>query len=399
MPIISKDHWQPTCLRTPFHERLEALDEVNDWYRWKAYTTVNSVADIEQEYFAIRNSCSVFDLTPMSKYRVRGPEAFEYMDRLMTRNLSKLKTGRVGYSVWCNDQGRVIDDGTIFRLDETDYRICAAERNLDWFLLSAIGFDVDIVEETYDVAALSFQGPTTCAVLKVMGISGIETLKPFGMMTFPFQGGELMVSRTGFTGELGYELWTTPDLAIALWDALFEAGKDYNIRAIGAHALEMARIEAGFIQAGVDFMPALETIRTENTRSPLELGLDWLVDFNKTNFTGRNALLKEKQEGSRYRFAILDIEGNKPATDAFIYLGKGRKEVGHVTSAVWSPVCKANIALVSLDMPYGEPDDDLWAEIYYHREMKWHRLWARCTVRSAPHWNPPRRRATPPGNF
>jgi aminomethyltransferase len=227
-----------------------------------------------------------------------------------------------------------------------------------------------------------------------MGLEGLQDLKPFGIASFPFDGGELTVSRTGYTGDLGYELWTDPAHALALWDALFEAGREYMIRPMGSEALGIARIEAGFIMAWRDFVPAEQMVRNGRARSPFELGLDWLVDFDKGHFTGRKALLKEKQKGSRYRFVKLDVDGNKPANHSFI-LNKAGKVVGHVTSAVWCPSAKTNIAMASMEMPWGRDEDELYAEIYYTRELHWTRLLAPCRVRKDAVYDPERRRQTP----
>lgn len=382
--------------RTPFYPRQETLCLTEQWHQWKAYIAADSFSDVELEYFCVRNQAAVFDLTPMSKYRVTGPDAMAFFNRIFTRDISKLAVGRVGYGVWCDTEGRVIDDGTLFRLGEDDYRLCSQERQLDWLNWSKLGFDVDVAEETDDVAALALQGPSSCKVLKNMGFDGIEALKPFGMAHFDFDGSEIMISRTGFTGDLGYELWLDPDKALPLWDALFAAGEHQHILPIGTHALDMTRIEAGFIQAGADFMPASECVRPDRSRSPFELGLDWLVDFKKPHFNGRQALLAEKESGSRYRLVKLDVEGNKPAFDAYVYHGKrGRKVVGTVTSAIWSPSLKSNIALASLEMPKGASDDDLYVEIYYNRELKWNRVMAACRVVDGPFFDPPRRRQTP----
>jgi aminomethyltransferase len=267
-------------------------------------------------------------------------------------------------------------------------------------LRSAYGFDVSIVEDTHEVAALALQGPTSCAVLKAIGCQGVEQLPPFGISRFPFAGGELMVSRTGFTGDLGYELWVDPDQALALWDALFDKGANHGIRPMGTHALEVARIEAGFVQAHVDFLPADQAIHQDRSRSPFELDLGRLVDFKKPNFNGRRALLEEQRRGSRYRLVRLDIEGNKPARSSYIYDGKrSGNVVGTVTSAEWSPSAKANVALASMQMPWGRPGDELWAEIYYQRELKWSRVMARCRVVAGAFFDPPRRRATPAADF
>jgi aminomethyltransferase len=288
----------------------------------------------------------------------------------------------------------VVDDGTIFHLREGVYRLCSQERQLDWLLCSAFGFDVRIVEETNDVAGLALQGPTSCAVLKNLGLSGIESMTPFGLRSYPFEGTELTVSRTGYTGDLGYELWIDPAHALLLWDRLFAAGSNYGIRAIGTMALEMSRIEAGFIQAGVDFLPADRAVRVDRTRSPFELDLGRLVDFSKPNFTGRRALLAEQQRGSRFRLVRLDVEGNKPAKDAYIY-DPQRKNIGAVTSSMWSPAAKASIALASVRMPWGKSGDELFAEIFYQKELKWNRFMARCRVVDGAFYDPARRRLTP----
>jgi aminomethyltransferase len=196
-------------LRTPFYSRLAALDTLNAWHAWKGYTVPDALYCADTEYFAIRNSTAVFDLSPMTKYRITGPDALVYIDRLVTRDMSKIRPGRVAYAVWCNDQGQVIDDGTIFHLRDGEYRLCSQERHCAWLMDSAIGLDVSIVDETADVAALAVQGPTSFAILSRMGIKGLGELKPFGLMHVDFDGFELTVSRTGFTGDLGYELWIT----------------------------------------------------------------------------------------------------------------------------------------------------------------------------------------------
>jgi aminomethyltransferase len=337
----------------------------------------------------------------MTKYRITGPDSLEFLNRLVTRDMRKIKPGRVAYAVWCDDEGQVIDDGTIFHLREGEYRLCSQERHMAWFQAAAIGMDVSIVDETHDIAALAIQGPTSFSILQKMNLDGLENLKMFGLTHFDFEGTELMVSRTGFTGDLGYEVWLSPDKAEAFWDALFAAGKFHGIRAMGTDALEQSRIEAGYIAAYIDFLPANVTVRSGRSRSPFELGLDWLVDFKKPNFNGRRALAKEKREGSTWRLVKLDIEGNKPAHHSYIYAKSGgrRKEVGFITTAAWSPVCKQNIAIGTVRTPHGKVGDKLLVEVFYQREMHWSRLMAEATVVDKPFWDPPRRRATPPGPY
>ena len=388
-------------LRSPFYSRLSALDSLNEWHNWKGYSSADALYCGDVEYFAIRNSTGVFDLTPMTKYRITGPDAAEYVNRLVTRDMDKVKPGRVAYAVWCDDRGQVIDDGTIFHLKQGEYRLCSQERHYAWLQASAIGFDVSIVHETEDIAALAVQGPTSFTILSNMGLDGLGDLKPFGLMNFDFDGADLMVSRTGFTGDLGYELWIDAGKAEQLWDALFEAGKLHGIRAIGTHALELSRVEAGYLAAYEDFLPADATVRTGRTRSPLELGLDWLVDFKKPNFNGRRALAEEKRRGSTWRLVKLDIEGNKAAHNSYIFAkGKGnKKEIGFVTSAAWSPICKQNIAIGTVRTPHGEPGSTVYVEVYYQREMHWNREMAKATVVDKPFWFPARRSATPPGPY
>ncbi|MBQ76719.1 MAG: glycine cleavage system protein T [Gammaproteobacteria bacterium] len=384
----------PLLLQTPFHSRVADACEINLWEDWKGYTTPAAYSNVELEYFAMRNSASIFDITPMTKYRITGTDGHAYLDRLVTRNLKKLDVGRVMYTAWCNDEGKVIDDGTIFHINDDTFILCSQERHLDWLEWSALGFDVKIEDVTEQIAALSFQGPTSCAILKKMDLEGVENLKPFDLHHYPFQQTELMVSRTGFTADLGYELWISPEHAENLWDALMKAGEDYNIKPVGSEALQIARVEAGFIQAGVEFVPAEQEVRVERSRSPYELGLGWLVHLKKSNFNGQQALKEEKLNGSRFRFTRLDVQGNKPAENSFIF-NQQKKVVGMVTSAAWVPTAKRNIAFASLEMPWGKPGDELWAEIYYLRELKWARVLEKCTVLEEPIFDPERRHATP----
>lgn len=392
-------HFRQPLLTTPFHERERALSQVDSFVPWAGYTTVDVYTNVAQEYFAVRNACSVYDLTPMVKYRIAGPGALKYLNRLVTRDLGKLKVNRVSYCVWCNDEGHIIDDGTVFRVGEQEYRLCTAERQLDWLLDSALGFDVEIEEITDRIAALALQGPTACSVLLKLGLAGVEKLKPFEFGWFDSDGRKLMVSRTGFTGDLGYELWVDPAHAVSLWDALMIAGRSRGIRAIGSRALNMVRIEAGFLLPNVDFVSAENSVRLGTSRTPLELGLAWLVDFTKGHFTGRRALLEQDRAGLKRQLVGLDIAGNKPAVNALLYADRnGRTEIGSVTSAIWSPTCKRNIALAMVEAPHFALGSTVWAEIYLSRELVWERRMCRAQVVDRPFFAPERRRVTPPGD-
>ncbi|MGH8319023.1 MAG: aminomethyltransferase family protein [Steroidobacteraceae bacterium] len=402
----TEPHYRQPLLRTPFHERMRAFSQVDSFIPWSGYSTVDVFSTVEQEYFAIRNGASLYDLTPMVKYGITGADATRFLDRLVTRSIAKVRPGRVAYAIWCDDGGRLIDDGTVFRLSEHEYRLCTGERQLDWLLDSSIGFDVRIAEVTAEVAALALQGPCSCWVLQALGLEGIETLAPFEHRAFMLPdrgaatGTAVMVSRTGFTGDLGYELWVDPADAERLWDALMEAGRIRTIRPVGSRALNIARLEAGFLLPNVDFVSSAHTLRNGTARSPFELGLGWCVDFGKGHFTGRRSLLAEQGRVPRRRLAGLDVEGTKPAHNALLYRDRaGRREIGSVTSAAWSPTCKRNIALAMLDAPHFETERQVWAEIYLNRELTWERRMVRARVVERPFFAPARRRAMPPGDF
>lgn len=387
---------------SPFHQRIEEQSLVKSWSGWNGYQTARTLDTLASEYFAMRSSCSVMDLTPMEKYRISGPDAYKFLDRLVTRDISSLKPNRVTYVVWCNDDGKVIDDGTIFHLGDAGYRLCSQHHQLDWLLISSLGMDVTIEEETHEVAALSVQGPTSCSVLSEAGIDGLEQLKPFGIMRTRLNDFELMVSRTGFSGDLGYELWTDPANALALWDAIFSVQERgfYNVRTIGLDALEMVRIEAGFILPGDDFNTAETAVRADHDRSPFELGLGWVVSLEKpAYFTGKRALRKEKDRPIKRRLLKLSVEGNKAPVDSFLYDGKNGKRIGTIKSTIWSPILKANLAMADIEYSNGVRPADIWAEIYYQKELEWRATWARCTVSSKPFWTPDRKSATPPARF
>jgi aminomethyltransferase len=401
-PDAAPPHYLQPLLKTPFHNRARALSQLDSFIPWAGYTTVDVFTNVEQEYFAIRNGTTLYDLTPMVKYRIAGPGALPYLNRLVTRDIGKLKVGRVAYCVWCDDAGHLIDDGTIFRLSEAEYRLCTAERQLDWLLSSAVGMsgDLAIEEVTEQIAALAVQGPTSCALLKSVGLAGVERLKPFEIGSFHLGDIDITVSRTGFTGDLGYELWMRPTDAERIWDALMAVGRTRGIRPIGSKALNIARIEAGFLQPNVDFVSSAQTVLMRHDRSPLELGLEWLVDFKKPYFTGRRALVEEHRRGTKRRLVGLDIEGNKPAHSALLYSDRaGRRQIGSVTSATWSPTCKRNIALAMLDAPHFEIGRDVWADIYLNRELTWERRMARATVVERPFFSPERRKMTPPADY
>lgn len=382
-------------LPTPFSPRLRALSRANDWQDWGGWLAPNMLDDAGQEYFAIRNTAALIDISPMRKYRIEGPDAARIVDRLVTRKVAGLAVGRVSYCLWCDEDGCVIDDGTLFRLGPDSFRLCCQERQLGWLIDIAWGFDVEIHDESDDIAALALQGPTSFRVLEAAGLD-VAALRPFAI-GWPEPG--LMVSRTGFTGDLGYELWVSVEDALPLWDRLIEAGRFHGLRAAGMVALDTARIEAGFIQAGAEFQPVQNAVRMGRGRTPYELGLGPMVHLDKPHFNGRRALLALAGQQPRRRLVMLDIDGTRPATDSLIYqraFGRWR-EVGHATSAVWAPTAKRNIAFAEITASAaGKP---LAAEIYLNREGRWERRMARAVPIERGVFRPARARATPPARF
>jgi aminomethyltransferase len=380
---------------THFHPRQAALNLRDAWSSWNGCKFADYYYDAEYEYFCVRNTCGTYDICPMQKYDVSGRNAEAMLNRMVTRNIANMKENRVTYVCWCSDEGRVIDDGTIFKLGPEKFMLTCGSPSLAWLKKSAFGFvDVIVTDLSDEIAALSIQGPTSCEVLKKLGLTDIETAKPYDIRHFPFQSGTLMVSRTGFTGDLGYELWIAPELALDLWDALYAAGDDYGIHPYGEAATNMARLEAGFIMPDMEFNEALKTVHFHHDQTPFELNLGWLVDFKKPHFNGRRALLRERKKGPEYTLTKLDIEGNKPAEEAYLYSDKRcTREIGYVTSAMWSPVVKANIALAMIKTEFLE--GDIWAEIYYEKELRQNRKVAKCTIQLKPFWAPARARATP----
>ncbi len=306
-------HWRKPVLQTPFHDHIAEHMHGNNWYDWAGYDAASFIDDEELEYFAIRSTAALFDISPMVKYRIGGPQAEQFLDKLTLRDISKLRTGRVHYTAWCDDEGFVMDDGTLFRFSENRFRLCCQERHLPWLMDTATGLEVTIAEETEMLAGLALQGPTSAAILLKAGFD-ISAMKPFDLTEFPLGKGKVEISRTGFTGDLGYELFVEPLLATKLWNRLWEAGALHGIKVIGYNALNMARIEAGFITANADFVTSEHALRSNRRRRPDELGLAWMVDMAKDHFNGKAAIAKARATNSnRHVLVGIEIDGNEPA--------------------------------------------------------------------------------------
>ena len=381
-------------LETPFHERTYEACYNNDWYRWAGYKIAREYSNTELEYTAMRNTAGVLDITPMHKYDIKGADAIKFVDKLVTRNVTEIKSGQVMYIIWCNEDGNVIDDGTVFCFDSNHLRIFCAERNLNWFSDTAIGFDVEVEDVSDTIAALAFQGPLSCKILNLLNVKNIENLRPFYFDDFDLNGCKVTISRTGFSGDLGYEIWCKNEDAISVWDSLFKFNRDYKVLPAGMNALEMVRVEAGFIQPNADFMSAEQALRPNRMRNPFELGMGWLVDLNKNYFTGKKNLVDLKKKTLTKKLVGLDIQGDKPAIGSVLY-DKNKKEIGIVTAGMWSPSLKSNIAFGYVDKDHMKIGSKVFAEIYHPEELEYKKIWAECSVVKKQFFNPPRRHKVP----
>ena len=381
-------------LETPFHERTYEACYNNDWYRWAGYKIAREYSNTELEYTAMRNTAGVLDITPMHKYDIKGTDAIKFVDKLVTRNVTEINSGQVMYIIWCNEDGNVIDDGTVFCFNSNHLRIFCAERNLNWFSDTAIGFNVEVEDVSDTIAALAFQGPLSCKILNLLNVKDIENLKPFYFDNFDLNGCKVTISRTGFSGDLGYEIWCKNEDAINVWDSLFTFNRDYKVLPAGMNALEMVRVEAGFIQPNADFMSAEQALRPNRMRNPYELGMGWLVDLNKNYFTGKKNLVDLKKKTLTKKLVGLDIQGDKPAIGSVLY-DKNKKEIGIVTAGMWSPSLKSNIAFGYVDKDHMKIGSKVFAEIYHPEELEYKKIWAECSVVKKQFFNPPRRHKVP----
>ena len=386
--------------RSPFYDFFAAQETEGHWYNWNGYKSPTILSDEELEYFSIRSTCSVFDISPLNKYRIAGPQAEDFLNKLTVRNVAKQNVATVRYTLWCDQEGFVIDDGTLFRISDNEFRLCSQEKHLPWLIDTAHGFDVEIIDETKNICGVSLQGPTSASILRLLGVKGIDNLKPFHILQTKLSNIPIMISRTGFTGDLGYEIFMKNNAASKVIERVWNAGTDFGLTAIGYNALNMARIEAGFIVANIDFISSDHAIRPNRCRRPEDLGLGWLVDLNKGFFNGKKAIVNSKIEnGTASKIYALEIDGKEPVEGSIIYYNK-KEEVGTVTSAIWSPMAKKSIALAQLEL--GSTNsimDNLWVEIYALKELQYYKLMKKVTVVKPPFINLARRSACPPVNY
>ncbi len=394
---------------TAFHERTFPLCESLSYREWSGYYTV-SVYEThhEHEYNAIRNAAAVIDISPLFKYLVTGRDATRLVDRVIARDIHKVAVGQVIYCCWCDEQGKVIDDGTIQRLAENTYRWTAADPNLRWFRQNALGLEVSIEDFSEKVAALAVQGPTSGRLLKKVAEADLQDVKYFRLTRGTIAGVPVEISRTGYTGDLGYEIWIPWSDALRVWDAVMEGGREFGARAVGMLALDIARIEAGLLLIDVDYSSSKKAQVEWQKYSPYEIGLGRLVHLEKENFVGRSALLAEQRAGGPERRLVgLEIDWTEvenlyqavglppqvPSTASRVAVPvyRDRAQVGKATSTTWSPILKKLIALASVTSAHVQPRTRLQIEVTV--EAVRHRVTAK--VVPLPFFNPPRKTALP----
>ena len=395
---------------TAFYPRAAPLNRKLQWREWSGYLAASAYHDSHEiEYNAIREAAALIDVSPLDKYLVSGPDATRLVDRVITRDAEKLTVGRVYYTSWCNEEGRVVDDGTVGRLDEQTYRWTAADPSLRWFRMNARGLDVEIEDVSERVAALAVQGPLSRDVLEAVTEAEWGDLKYFGRRAGKVGSIPVDVSRTGYTGDLGYEVWVDSESAVDVWDAFMRAGGAFGVRPAGMLALDVTRIEAGLILIEVDFDSVRRALISEQSFSPFELGiLGRFVDFEKeSNFVGRRALEREQARGGPPRRLVgLELEwepleelyrakGLTPALDPTasrvpVPVSVRGRQIGKATSTTWSPILKKVVALASVDAGHSEVGTTV--DVEWTVEAR--RSMTAASVVELPFFNPPRKSAT-----
>ena len=393
---------------TAFHERTFPLCHSLNYREWSGYYTV-SVYEVhhEHEYNAIRNAAALIDISPLYKYLITGKDATKLVNRVITRDINKVAVGQVIYCCWCDEQGKVIDDGTISRLEENKYRWTAADPSLRWFRQNGTNMDVQIEDISEKVAALALQGPTSGKLLKAVAEADIANLKYFRVTHGKIAGVPVDISRTGYTGDLGYEVWVPWNDAVKVWDAVMETGKRFDIHAAGMLALDVARVEAGLLLIEVDYSSSKKALIAPQKYSPYELGFGKMVHLQKENFVGKAALEQDQKKGVERQFVGLEIDwteveeryekfGLTPAAPSqasrvAVPVYCGEKQVGKATSTTWSPVLKKMIALASVESSHSKLGTRLQLEI----TIEAMRQKVTAKIVKMPFFNPARKTAVP----
>jgi len=398
-------------IQTPFFPRTSALCKSMNWKEWSGYYAVSSYETLhDSEYFAFRYSAGLLDITPLYKYSVKGPDAAAFISRIVVKNINKLGMGRVSYCCWCTDDGKVVDDGTVMRRSEHEFFVTSAEPSYSWFSRFLRGYDVELEDISEQIAGLALQGPTSREILKHVCDADLDDFKFFSTRMAKAEGFEIYVSRTGYTGDLGYEIWVENKHALKIWDAIISAGKNYDIRPAGLEALDVTRVEAGLILKDVDYYNALHALIEDRKSSPYEISLGWTVNLNRDPFNGQAALKMEKEQGSKWAIVGLDIDwpqieslynrhglppeiGNRAWRGSIpIYMSKDKKtQVGYATSGTWSPILKKYIAIASLEKKHAT----IGSEVKIEMTVEHKRYIVSAIVSKSQFFNPERKTSNP----
>jgi aminomethyltransferase len=394
---------------TAFHPRTFALCESLNYRDWSGYYAVSTYEPHhEHEYNAIRNAAGLIDISPLFKYLVRGRDAARLVDRIITRDVRKMTSGQVWYTPWCDEAGQVIDDGTVSRLGEQLFRWTAADPSLRWLRLNAAGLDVEVEDISEHTAALALQGPTSAHVLRAAADADIDTLRYFRVTSGRIGRVQVDISRTGYTGDLGYEIWMPAESALEVWDRLMQAGAPFDIKPVGMLALDVSRVEAGLLLIDVDFNSSRKALIESQKYSPFEMGLGRLVNLDKAPFVGRTALVEEARNGPARmvvglqidwtevealydRFGLAPVAPAAASRVAVPVMHQGQ-QVGRATTTAWSPTLKRLIALATIDAPFFAIGTQLQVEMTV--EATRHHVSA--VVVKTPFFNPARKTAVPP---
>jgi aminomethyltransferase len=393
---------------TPFHPRTAALCTSLRWKEWAGCHAVCSYDTCHaREYFAFRHAAGLLDASPLFKYRVEGREAAAMLARLVVKDVTRLKPGRVTYLCWCDEQGKVLDDGTLTCLDEGRYRLTSADPSLAWLLRNSRGFEALVSDESERLGTLALQGPTSREVLGDACQEDVSGLRFFRHRSARVAGRPVEITRTGYTGDLGYEVWVEAADALAVWDAITAAGRPHGLEPAGLDALDVTRIEAGFVLMGVDYRSARRCLLPSQTSTPDEIGLAWAVDLERAPFLGQEAIRRERSRQPRWSLVGLEIDWAElealwdsfglnvelPAaawrTPVPVYRELG--QIGYATSGAWSPTLKKNLALATVRADCAAPGTRLSIET----TVEFERRRVGAVVRERPFFDPERKRSTP----
>lgn len=396
---------------TPLHSRTAALCETQEWRDWSGYlAAITYLPSHETEYFAVRNAAGIIDVSPLYKYEITGRDAQRLLDRVITRDLAKARLGQVLYSPWCDEDGKVIDDGTIWKMAPDRFRLTAADPSQRWLQDVGSGMDAQVRDISTALAALALQGPNSLPILhSIFPDSKLSSLRYYHLLETKFDGSPLTITRTGYTGDLGYELWIAPDKAEKLYDRLMEAGAGYGLLPVGLAALDILRVEAGLLLIEVDYTSTNHARIPQQQSSPYELGLGWAVSLDKADFIGKRALHAEKLRGTPRSFVGLEVEwgqlerlfgaanlppqvAGRASRIAVPLYGNGR-HVGQATSMVFSPILKKYVALATVQSKY----DEIGTELEFEVTVEYERKRAKAIVAKAPFFDPARKKAVASG--